>query len=1407
MSTSDQRKDLPPVTSSNFLEKVREALSTYLGNRGDSLDQGLTRRDLLDAGLIGSTITNKVNTGIGGLVIPGSLGLTTTVDAEPDLTPPPTPTGFSATAGISLVNVQCDIATYTMGHGHAKSILYGAKRANGGALPVFANAAPLADFSGNVFGYPTDPATTWHLWLKWVTVDNVPSNIPAGGTNGVVVTTGEDVALLLTALAGKVTTSQLFSTLNTRIDLIDVGPAALTAKVADLATTYANTASSAASAAAAVISAATAAQAKIDAVSSAATATQAKADAITAQGGAANSATTAGTKATESSTSASNAAGSASTASTHASTASTAATNAGNSSSAAATSETNAATYATNSETSSAVSTAAKIAAQSSQSAALGSANAASGSASTATTKASDASTSAGAASQSATTASTKAGEASVSAGNAATSESNAAGSASTATTQAGLATSAENAAGVSATAASVSAGNAATSESNAAGSASTATTQAGLATSAKNAAGDSATAASVSAGNAAISESNAAGSASTATTQAGLATSAKNAAGDSATAAFGSASTATTKASDAGASASAAAGSASTASTKAGDALTYSTNAASSESNAAASATTATTQAGLATNAKNAAGISAAASLVSQGAASTSESNAAGSATSAANTFTYLRSYSNIGAMTFRVAAAPTKRGVDPETLADIALRVGDGWVDTDDGNKPYNWSGTAWVTATDTTTQAAFNAWVLATYNVDISGLTDSKIESYFTGTDPSTTWSGTSASHTGDLWYNSTAKLLKRWSASAWQTVEDKAAIDAAAAAYAAQGTADSKITTFVKNGAPTSGNPAALTTGDLCIDTSAAGKNQMYRWNGTSWVDVRDSTIAAVDARVTEVNTTRIGYAKVTATNSPFDNGGTITNKTEMDAYNATHGNTLTWVVGLPLAQAIKQLTISVNGTTGTIEDRMTAVAETTNSMYLEKAVRIGSGGSVVGYGLSGHVSGGEPVVTDSMFIANVDTFAVTIPISSVTVWAANTTYTRYSLVKANSTGSSYPTEYLQCAIAGTSGSSSAALFGHVFGTESTDGTAKWVTVSRVPFSVAKATTTVDGITVPMGAFMDGAYIRDATITNAAIHSLAADKITAGDVTVSLNLTAANTITGSIKSNSTGVYPGSSLAQPIWEISGTGLATFNNAIVRGAIYASSGTFTGTVSATTINGSTINGTFIDLITTGGSWLRSNGKGWNDSANGVVIAQGTDGSNGVDMKAGTSRLWLSSWGDCGFQMGATPAISATTMTGSGLKVTYDGTFCVGNSTKNFTWTPSAGLTINGDVVVTGNLVSNAVTVPVGSTGYGSIPSATITLPYAGKIMVMVSVNALAYDGSEASLSVTATCGASSGPTLGISLGFAYSGALTAVGYFAVAAGIYTVGGTTSVTIGNRTITDTSLFAVGYMR
>ena len=57
---SDDRKDLPSVTSDNFLQRVREAVQTYLGSQGDLLDRGVTLRDLSDAGLIDISKTYRI---------------------------------------------------------------------------------------------------------------------------------------------------------------------------------------------------------------------------------------------------------------------------------------------------------------------------------------------------------------------------------------------------------------------------------------------------------------------------------------------------------------------------------------------------------------------------------------------------------------------------------------------------------------------------------------------------------------------------------------------------------------------------------------------------------------------------------------------------------------------------------------------------------------------------------------------------------------------------------------------------------------------------------------------------------------------------------------------------------------------------------------------------------------------------------------------------------------------------------------------------------------------------------------------------------------------------------------------------------------------------------------------------
>jgi hypothetical protein len=226
---TDERKDLPPANSAAFLDKVREVLSTYLGKRGDVLDRGVTLRDLSDAGMVELSAAYLRGRGRGGSPIlgPGQ----TFDDPTPDLTPPPSPTGASVLAGVVTLLLRVDYGMYTQGHGHSHTRVYGAIWTEG-AKPTFSQAVMITEFSGTTFAYSTNPATEWHIWMKWVTKDGVESTLaaPTGAVNGLVATTGQDVELLLKALTGKITSSELYADLKTRIDLID-GPASDLASV------------------------------------------------------------------------------------------------------------------------------------------------------------------------------------------------------------------------------------------------------------------------------------------------------------------------------------------------------------------------------------------------------------------------------------------------------------------------------------------------------------------------------------------------------------------------------------------------------------------------------------------------------------------------------------------------------------------------------------------------------------------------------------------------------------------------------------------------------------------------------------------------------------------------------------------------------------------------------------------------------------------------------------------------------------------------------------------------------------------------------------------------------------------------------------------------------------------------
>jgi hypothetical protein len=110
-------------------------------------------------------------------------------------------------------------------------------------------------------------------------------------------------------------------------------------------------------------------------------------------------------------------------------------------------------------------------------------------------------------------------------------------------------------------------------------------------------------------------------------------------------------------------------------------------------------------------------------------------------------------------------------------------------------------------------------------------------------------------------GDLWVDTDdGNRLYRWDGVSWVDIADartQLAISNAAAAIAAaagaQAAADGKITTYVLPAAP-----AVPRLGDLWFESDAG--NRLRRWNGTTWVDVTDASVAsailaAADAQAT------------------------------------------------------------------------------------------------------------------------------------------------------------------------------------------------------------------------------------------------------------------------------------------------------------------------------------------------------------------------------------------------------------------------------------------------------------------------------------------------------------------------------------------------------------------------
>lgn len=135
---------------------------------------------------------------------------------EPDLTPPPAPTGVTAVPLMTTAQVNWASPTYTVGHGHDHSVIYAAPWLVGGAAPAFSAAKSVGTEQGHPASIPVELSTKYTIWVTHVSVDGVESAPSAGVT----FQTAQDVGKLLDVLEGKITESQLYTDLAKEISLI-----------------------------------------------------------------------------------------------------------------------------------------------------------------------------------------------------------------------------------------------------------------------------------------------------------------------------------------------------------------------------------------------------------------------------------------------------------------------------------------------------------------------------------------------------------------------------------------------------------------------------------------------------------------------------------------------------------------------------------------------------------------------------------------------------------------------------------------------------------------------------------------------------------------------------------------------------------------------------------------------------------------------------------------------------------------------------------------------------------------------------------------------------------------------------------------------------------------------------------
>lgn len=202
---------IPPVPpgldrgSQAFLNAIKHRAEVGEGQRGDPLQRYLKIQDLLDLGLAKLIGTRAQS------IVSGD-NLTPTIDV-PNPATPPAPTGFTVTGGFNIIHLEWDKPSHLYTH-HAFTYIYRHTTDNIADAVIVGQAEGMQWVDVNAVR-----GVQYYYWIRFVSTAGRLG--PPNSSVGTLGQLSDDPTELLLVLSAQITETQLYATLNNRIDLID----------------------------------------------------------------------------------------------------------------------------------------------------------------------------------------------------------------------------------------------------------------------------------------------------------------------------------------------------------------------------------------------------------------------------------------------------------------------------------------------------------------------------------------------------------------------------------------------------------------------------------------------------------------------------------------------------------------------------------------------------------------------------------------------------------------------------------------------------------------------------------------------------------------------------------------------------------------------------------------------------------------------------------------------------------------------------------------------------------------------------------------------------------------------------------------------------------------------------------